>query len=126
MEFCLCLLPETVPCDHDDGLNPPVSKLEAAEALIFLLLDSSSKRFLLDMEEPDDLEKIESALINARLSFLFLSNLEENFTWAAAAASSSVVGSKRMPRPIFLEMAASSATLFFWLLIWARRALLRE
>jgi hypothetical protein len=80
MEFCLRLLQETVPCDHDDGLKPPVSKLVAAAALIFLLLDSSSKRFLLDIEEPDDPGNIEAALINARLSFLFLSNLEENFT----------------------------------------------
>jgi len=87
--------------------------LDAAAALILLLLDSSPNCLLADVEDPDDPEKIEAALINARLSFLFLSNLAENFTWAALATSSSAGGSSRMLRPLFLETASSSATLFF-------------
>ena len=94
-------------------MNPPVSKLEAAAAQIFLLLDSSSSLFLLTVEDPDDPGNIEAALINARLSFLFLSNLEENLTPAAVEASSSLVGRSRMLRPIFLEADSSSKTLFF-------------
>ena len=84
-------------------------------ALIFLLFDPRSKRFLsaADMEDPDEPGKIEAELINARFSFLFLSNLEENLMPAAVAASSSVAGSKRMPSPSFFETPSSSATLFF-------------
>lgn len=99
--------------DHDDGLNPPVSNSDVMPALIFLLFDSNSKRFLSDMEDPDEPGKIEAAVINARFSFLFLSNLEENFMRAAVAASSSVAGSNRMPSPSFFETDSSSATLFF-------------
>lgn len=102
----------TATFDHDDGLNPPVSMLDAAAALIFRLLDSSSSR-LLDTEDPDGSENIEAALIKARLSFLFFSNLEENFTRTAAAESSFEAGRIRMLSPIFLEDASSSATLFF-------------
>lgn len=105
-------LEATAPFDHDDGLNFPVSMLDAAEALIFLLLDSSSSR-LDEEEEPDDCENIEAALINARLSFLFFSNFEENLTREAVTESSLEAGSSRTPRPIFLEAASSSATLFF-------------
>lgn len=83
--------------------------LDTAPALIFLLLASSSSCFELDIEDP---EKIEAALIKARLSFLFFSNLEENLTCAAAQASSLVDGRSRKPRPNFLEAASSSVTLF--------------
>ena len=101
--------------DHDDCSNPLVSNSDAMPALIFLLFDPSTKLFLLaDMEDPDEPGKIEAELINARFSFLFLSNLEENFMLAAVAASSSVAGSKRMPSPSFFETPSSSATLFFW------------
>ena len=86
--------------DHDDCLNPPVNNLDAMPALIFLLFDPSSKRFLsTDMGDPDEPGKIEVELINACFSFLFLSNLEENFMTAAVATF--VVGSKRMPTPSF-------------------------
>ena len=108
----LCLLDSKELCDHDDGLNPPLSKLEAADALILLLFDSNSNCFEFEVDA-DDPEKIEEALISARLSFLFRSNLDENFTCAAAAASSLLVGSSRMPSPIFFEALSSSATLFF-------------
>ena len=88
--------------DHDDCLNPPVSNSDAMLALIFLLFDPSSKCFLSAyMEDPDELGKIEAELINARFSFMFLSNLEENFMPVVVAASSSVSGSKRMPNPSF-------------------------
>lgn len=60
MEFPYCLLEVPALRDQTDGLNPPASKLDAALALIFLLLDSSSNR-LLDMEGPDGAEKIEEA-----------------------------------------------------------------
>lgn len=113
IELHLRLREVTAPRDHDEGLYTPASKSDAAAALIFLLLDSNSICLLVDMEDPDDLGKIGAALINARLSFVFLSNLKENFTWAALAASSSDAGSSRMPRPLFLETASSSATLFF-------------
>lgn len=98
--------------DHDDGLNPPTSKFEATLAFIFLLLDSSSK-FLLEEGEAEDPEKIEAEWISALLSFRFLSNFGANFTCLAAATSSSEAGSNRIPSPIFLEAASSSATLFF-------------
>ena len=40
--------------DHDDCLNPPVSNSYAMLALIFLLFDPISKRFLsADMEDLD-------------------------------------------------------------------------
>lgn len=48
-------------CDHEDGLNPPVSILQAAAAQIFLLFDSSSNLLLLDADDPDDPGKIEAA-----------------------------------------------------------------
>lgn len=112
MEIPFCLLEAFELFDHDDGLKPPTSRLDAAAALIFLLLDSNSN-CLLDKDELDGPENIEPALIKARLSFLLLSNLEENFTRAAAATSSLEAGSRRMPRPFFLEAASSSATLLF-------------
>lgn len=95
-------------------MNPPLSRLDAEAADIFLLLDSSSSLLLSGMEEePDAPEKMDPALIRARLSFLFLSNLLENFTFAAAAASCSVDGSSLIPRPLFRQATSSSATLFF-------------
>lgn len=103
--------------DSADGLNPPVNKLEAVPTLIFLLFDSRTSLLLSDVVDPED-ENIEAAFINARLSFLFLSNLDENFTFAAVAVSSSVAGSSRMPRPFFLEAVSSSAIRFFWLCKW--------
>lgn len=112
IEIPFCFLEGTAPCDHADGLNPPTSKLEAAAALIFLLLDSNSN-CLLEVEEPDCLGNIEEAWIKARLFFLFFSNFDENFTCAAAAVSSLAAGSSLMPRPIFLDADSSSATLFF-------------
>lgn len=78
-------------------------------AFIFLLFDSRSTHLALN----DDPGKIEAALINARLSSLFRSNLEANLIRAAAAASSCEAGSRRTLSPIFLEAASSSATLFF-------------
>lgn len=65
------------------------------------------------MDEADNPGNMEPELINARLSFLFFSNLLENFTFAAVAASCSEAGSSRIPRPLFLDAASSSATLFF-------------
>lgn len=112
IEIPLGLLEGTLLRDHADGLNPPTSKLEAEAALIFLLFDSNSN-CLLEMEEPDCPGNMEEAWIIARLFFLFFSNFEENFTCAAAAASSLAAGSSRMLRPIFLEADSSSATLFF-------------
>lgn len=47
--------------DQDDGLKPPVNMFEAAEAQIFLRLDSRSNRFLSGMEELDDPLNIEEA-----------------------------------------------------------------
>lgn len=113
MEAPFCLLDRTAPCDQDDGLYPPAKRLDAALAEIFLLLDSSSSLLLPDMDETGNPGNMGAALINARLSFLFLSNLLENFTFAAAAASCSEAGSSRIPRPLFLDAASSSATLFF-------------
>lgn len=101
------LLEETEFCDHDEGLNLPES-IYAAAALIFLLLVSSPVIFLLATGNPDDLRKIEEALIKARVSLLVLSNLVENFTWDAAPASSSAAGSSRILMPILLEAASSS------------------
>ena len=112
-QVLLCLPEETALCDHDDGLNPPTNRLEAVAAWIFLLLASSSSLFAPDAEDPDEPGKIEAALISARLSFLFLSNLEENFVRAAVTVSSSDTGSSLMPRPFFLEATSSSAILFF-------------
>jgi len=104
-------LPDSIAaCDHDDGLKLPARSLEAELAQIFLLFDSSSCFLLSDTDTP---EKMDSALINALLSFLFLSNLVANFTLLAVAESSSVAGRSLMPRPLFLEAFSSSATLFF-------------
>lgn len=69
LQTLLCLPDEMVLLAHDDGLNPPTSKLDAVAAFIFLLLPSSSNRLLLDTDDP---EKIEEALINARFSSRFL------------------------------------------------------
>jgi len=98
--------------DSADGLNPPANKLEAEAALIFRLLDSRTSLPLSDAAGPEG-ENIEAAFINARLSFLFLSNLDENFTFAAVAVSSSAAGSSRIARPFFLEAVSSSAIRFF-------------
>lgn len=40
--------------NQDDGLKLPVRMFEAADAQIFLRLDSRSNRFLSGMEDPDD------------------------------------------------------------------------
>lgn len=95
---------------HVDGLNPPTSKLDAVAAFIFLLLLASSNCFVADAE---GLENIDEDLIKALFSTWFLWNLEENFIRDAVAVSSSDGGRSRMPIPIFLEAASSSATLFF-------------
>lgn len=47
--------------DQDDGLKLPASMFEAADAQIFLLLDSRSNRFLSGVEEVDDPLNIEEA-----------------------------------------------------------------
>lgn len=47
--------------DQDDGLKLPVNMVEAAEAQIFLLLDSRSNRFLSGMDDLDDPWKMEEA-----------------------------------------------------------------
>ncbi|KAK2971522.1 hypothetical protein RJ640_017891 [Escallonia rubra] len=108
-EMRLDLPAETVVRVSDDGLNPPTSRFDAVAAFIFLLLASSSILLVL----VDDPGKMEAVLINARFSALFLSCLGANLTSAAAVASSSDAGSSRMPSPIFLAAASSSATLFF-------------
>lgn len=114
-EAPFCLLDETAPCDHYDGLNSPTSSLDASLAEIFLLLDSRSSLLLSDMEETDNPGKIEPALINARLKTYLKTSLLphwQHLFWKLEAVESNA----KAPFP---------GSSFFWLLSWARRLLFR-
>ncbi|GJR96439.1 coatomer subunit beta-1 [Tanacetum coccineum] len=56
---------DPTPVDHEDGLNLPLSNLDADAAFILLFISSS---VLFKLDEYDESEKMDADLINARLS----------------------------------------------------------